>query len=140
MEPSVGARMNDPAASTQTSRATLVGARLVTTLHTAILFGQPITAGLFLSGHGGALDVHNIDAGVITSFVGWIQIVAVVPLARRLGQRAPIVVATLLWLAEFVQHATGNTATLVVHIPLGVALVTGASGLLAWAWKPRSAG
>lgn len=111
----------------------------MTTLHAAVIFGQAITAGFFLSGHGTARHVHTIDAGVITSFLGWIQIIAIVPLARRRGRRAPIVAAAIIWVCEWAQHATGNAGILAVHIPLGVALFTATSGLLVWVWKPRTA-
>ena len=105
-------------------------AQLLVVLHAALLMTQPITAGGLLDGDNDAREAHQAVGGVLVSFVGLGQLIAIAFAARALGSwRAPIL-ACGIWLAEVAQMALGNAGSVRVHVPLGVATVVAAAGLV----------
>lgn len=113
--------------------------RSVLTVHLVAVVGQPVLAGLFLTGDVEAIAVH----GLVGSVLGLVTIVAAavsvgyVTAGRGRLWVLPVLVA--LFLAEGVQIGFGYARTLQWHIPLGVAIVTAAVLLAAWAWSPSAA-
>ncbi|GAA4549329.1 hypothetical protein [Pseudonocardia xishanensis] len=120
-------------------RATLWLLRILLTVHVLAVLGQPVLAGLFLSGDVDAIAVHGAVGSALAA-VGLLLVGAA--LLHVLGGRGrlwilPVTVA--LFLAEGLQIGFGFAGLLNLHIPLGVLIVTGSILLAAWAWTPWAA-
>lgn len=106
----------------------------------AILFVlQPVSIGAFLQGSWAAFDVHSLVGALLvplTMLTGLVGLVVAV-LARRVWFGVGVV--ALLVLTTF-QVGMGHTRLLVVHVPLGVALVALAVWLCAWSWTRGAKG
>lgn len=100
----------------------------------AILFTlQPISIGSFLQGTWAALDVH-LAAGGLLVVVTWLTGACGV-LLGIVGRHGWLVAASVaLGVLTTAQVAFGSTRVLVVHVPLGVALVALALWLAVWPW------
>lgn len=113
--------------------------RLVLTGHLLAVLGQPVLAGLYLTGDVDAIALHG-TVGSLLAAVG--LVIGAVALAYVVGGRGrlwvlPVVVAQFL-LVGF-QIGMGYARMMQLHVPLGVALVLVAALLTAWAWMPCAA-
>jgi hypothetical protein len=127
------------AAPTRRPRVSLWTLRVLLTAHLVAVLGQPVLAGLFLTGDVDAIEVH----GLVGSLLGLVTIAAIAgSLAYVVGGRGRLwvlPVTVLLFLAEGFQIGMGYARQLQVHVPLGVAIVVTAVLLAAWVWTPSAA-
>ena len=108
--------------------------RIVVSAHLVAIFGQPVFAGVYLSGDFDGLRLHAAGANVVTS-IGYLQLLVatVVWFRHRLGWT---LVATLaLVAAETVQYFAGLDGVLWLHLPLGVATVAAVVVLFIGVWR-----
>ncbi|CAM01136.1 hypothetical protein A8924_2224 [Saccharopolyspora erythraea NRRL 2338] len=116
----------------------LLALRLVATAHAVAIFGQPVFAGVFLSGDYDMLRLHATGADVVF-YLALVQLVAAMVLWWRRGVRWPSAVALLIVLGETGQYSAGLSGDLELHIPLGVALVALTIVSLFVLWRPEVA-
>lgn len=120
-------------------RITLWLLRAVVTVHLVAVLGQPVWAGMFLTGDVDAIGVH----GAIGSTLAALGLVTMaVAVAYSLGGRGslwavPLAVAWFLGVGY--QIGAGYGRNLGVHLPLGVALAVVAVLVAVWAWSPAAA-
>jgi uncharacterized membrane protein (UPF0182 family) len=120
-------------------RVTLWLLRAVVTVHLVAVLGQPVWAGLFLTGDVDAITVHGTVGSLLAA---WGLLTAGVALAYVVGGRGPLWVVPLAlahFLATGFQIGAGYGRDLGLHIPLGVGLVVVAVVLAAWVWSPAAA-
>jgi hypothetical protein len=98
--------------------------RAVVSVHVAAIFGQPVFAGVYLSGSYDGLSLHAAGADAVTS-LGYIQLIAAIVVWARLRQAGPFLATLALVAAETVQYFAGLAGALWLHLPLGVATVAG---------------
>lgn len=116
-------------------RVTLQVLRILVTVHMLAVCVQPVLAGMYLSGDFDALNVHAINASVVTSLSLFQLIGAVVFWLAGRGRGWPAVCALALFVAETLQIGYGYARELYLHIPLGVAIVVGSLPLTVWVWQ-----
>ncbi|MFF4016471.1 hypothetical protein [Streptomyces sp. NPDC001843] len=102
--------------------------------HTVALFGQPVFAGVYLSGDYDALRWHALGADVVTS-LGYVQLVAAIAVWVRLRQVWPFAATLALVAAETVQYFAGLDGALWLHLPLGVLTVVALAVLFIAVWR-----
>jgi hypothetical protein len=127
-----------PAETERRPRVTLWLLRITATLNLLLVLMQPVLAGLFLSGDVDAIDVHATVANTV-AFVsmGLVGVGVAYVVARG---RWWVLIALIALLAAIVGQAfAGYARVLELHIPLGVAIVTGAVLLAIWVWTPAAA-
>ncbi|MFD7459797.1 MULTISPECIES: hypothetical protein [unclassified Streptomyces] len=107
--------------------------RAVVTAHAVAVFGQPVFAGVYLSGDFDGLRWHGTGADVVTS-IGYLQVVVTVVLWIRLRQAWPFLATLAVTVAETVQYFAGLEGALWLHIPLGVLTVAGVVLLFVAVW------
>ena len=125
--------------SARRPRATLWLLRAVVTVHLVAVLGQPVWAGLFLTGDVDAIAVHGRVGSLLAA---WGLLTAAVALAYVVGGRGPLWVAPLAvaqFLAVGFQIGAGYERDLGLHLPLGVGLAVLAVVLAAWVWSPAAA-
>lgn len=118
---------------------TLWAFRMVALLQAVLFVLQPISIGSFLQGSWAAFDMHSLVGALLvplTMLTGLVGLLLAV-LARRVAVGVGVV--ALLMLTTF-QVGMGHTRLLVVHVPLGVALVALAVWLCAWSWTRGAQG
>ncbi|MBT2210768.1 hypothetical protein [Actinomadura sp. NEAU-AAG7] len=93
--------------------------RAVVSAHAVLIFGQPVFAGVYLSGDFDGLRWHAAGANVVTS-VGYVQVVVGIVAWVRLRRAWPFLATMALVVAETVQYFAGLGGALWLHIPLGV--------------------
>ncbi|WP_350275505.1 hypothetical protein [Kribbella sp. HUAS MG21] len=96
--------------------------RVVVGAHLVAIVGQPVFAGVYLSGDFDGLRMHALGADVTTS-IGYLQVIAAVAVWVRLRQVRPFVMSLGVVVAETVQYFAGLDGALWLHIPLGVLTV-----------------
>ncbi|WP_433243185.1 hypothetical protein [Actinomadura nitritigenes] len=96
--------------------------RAVVSAHVVAIFGQPVFAGVFLSGDYDGLRLHEAGANVTTS-LGYVQLIAAVAVWVRLRRAGPFLATLALVAAETVQYFAGMGGALWLHLPLGVATI-----------------
>ena len=96
--------------------------RAIVSLHILAVIGQPIFAGLYLSGDRDALWLHLAGADAVAA-IGYAQLVIAIVVWRRLGVLWPFVVSAAVAAAETLQYYAGMHGPLWLHIPLGVLIV-----------------
>jgi hypothetical protein len=96
--------------------------RVVVGAHLVAIVGQPVFAGVYLSGDFDGLRQHAVGADITTS-IGYLQVIAAVVVWVRLRQVWPFVVSLGVMAAETVQYFAGRDGALWLHIPLGVMTV-----------------
>jgi CDP-diglyceride synthetase len=123
------------------SPARLFGAiRVLVTLHVLLIFGQPVFAGLYLSGDYDMLSLHAQAANYV-SYLSYLQLLATLVLGLLKGPRWPFFASLLLTAGETAQYFAGMAGALDLHIPLGVALVAAAALMTVGIWRqPESDG
>ena len=103
-------------------------------LHTLAIFGQPVFAGVYLSGDYDALRWHATGANVVTS-MGYVQLIAAIVVWARLRQAWPFVATLALVAAETVQYFAGMDGALWLHLPLGVLTIVALAVLFIAVWR-----
>ncbi|OKI96787.1 hypothetical protein [Kitasatospora sp. CB01950] len=98
--------------------------RVLAAVHTVAVFGQPVFAGVYLSGSYDGLGWHLAGANAVTS-LGYLQLIAVMVLWFRSRISWPLIGTALVVVAETVQYFAGLDGVLWLHLPLGVATVVG---------------
>ncbi|GLY66781.1 hypothetical protein [Amycolatopsis taiwanensis] len=93
--------------------------RAVISAHVVAIFGQPVFAGVFLSGDYDGLRWHAAGANVVTS-IGYIQLIAAIVVWVRLRQVWVFLATFAVVTAETVQYFAGLEGALWLHLPLGV--------------------
>jgi hypothetical protein len=119
-------------------RTTLGLLRALLTVHLLAMLGQPILAGLFLTGHVDAIAVHGIVGSVLVVFTMLVGVAALAYVMVVGGRWWVLAAVVLLFLAEGLQVGTGYARVLQVHIPLGVLIVTLSVLLAGWVWTPSA--
>ena len=109
--------------------------RVVAVGHAVAVCLQPVLAGVYLNGSGGAMRLHEpIGLGVALLCLGQLLIATIY---WRSGGRGLAVIATLaLLLAEGLQIGMGYSRQLALHIPLGIAIVAIACTFAVWTCRP----
>ncbi|MCE0765243.1 hypothetical protein LWC35_20395 [Pseudonocardia kujensis] len=123
---------------TRRPRATLWILRVLLTVHVLAVLGQPVLAGLYLSGDVDAITVHGIVGSALAG-LGLVLIggAAAYVLVGR-GRWWVLAAAVLLFFAEGLQVGFGYARELDLHVPLGVLIVTVSILLAAWIWTPAA--
>lgn len=94
--------------------------------HAVTTFGQPVFAGVYLSGSIRGLDLHARGANIVFA-LGLLQLILAfitTVVARRWW---PTVLSVLLVAMETAQYIAGLDGMLWLHLPLGVAVAAGAA-------------
>jgi hypothetical protein len=108
--------------------------RGVVSAHLLAVFGQPVFAGVYLSGDFDGLRMHAVGADIVTS-IGFLQVIAAVVVWIRLRQVWPFVASLGVVLAETVQYFAGQDGALWLHLPLGVLTVATVVVLFIGVWR-----
>lgn len=108
--------------------------RAVVSAHTAAVVGQPVFAGVYLSGDYDGLRWHWIGADVVSS-IGFLQVIVAIVVWVRLRQAWPFFATAAVVAAETVQYVAGMVGALWLHIPLGVTTVAGLVVLFIAVWR-----
>ncbi|GAA1562999.1 MULTISPECIES: hypothetical protein [Kribbella] len=108
--------------------------RGLVTAHLVAVFGQPVFAGVYLSGDFDGLRMHATGANVATS-IGYLQVIAAVVVWVRLRQVWPFMASLGLVVAETAQYVAGQDGALWLHIPLGVATIAAVAMMFVAIWR-----
>jgi len=100
----------------------LAALRLVAVTHAIAICLQPVLAGVYLNGSGGALRIHE-PIGMAVATIALVQLLAATIWWRSGGRFAAPLVSLLVLIGESVQIGMGYSRDLALHIPLGIALV-----------------
>lgn len=96
-------------------------------------FGQPVFAGVYLSGDFGGLSWHVMGADLL-SFIGLAQLGAAVAVWIRVRRAWPFWASLGLMGGVTAQYFAGMEGALWLHLPLGVALIAAMSIVFAALW------
>ncbi len=120
-------------------RVTIWLLRIVLTVHVVAVLGQPILAGMFLTGDVDAITAHGTVGSILAA---WDLLVIGVAIAYAIAARGrigvPIATVAMFLLVGF-QIGMGYSRELQWHIPLGVAIVTASLLMAFWVWTPTAA-
>jgi hypothetical protein len=105
--------------------------------HLVAIAGQPVFAGVYLSGDYDGLRLHGTGADVVTS-LGYLQLVVAVVVRVRLRRAWPLLATTAVAGAETVQYFAGLDGALWLHLPLGVLTVAALVVLVVALWRRPS--
>ncbi|MBB5782187.1 hypothetical protein AB0K16_20840 [Nonomuraea jabiensis] len=108
--------------------------RAVASAHVVAIVGQPVFAGVYLTGDFDSLRWHAIGADVVTS-IGYLQLIVAIVAWIRLRQVWPFLATTAVVAAETVQYFAGLDGALWLHIPLGVMTVVALVVLFIAVWS-----
>ncbi|MFF5212169.1 hypothetical protein [Streptosporangium sp. NPDC000396] len=108
--------------------------RAVVSAHVVAIAGQPVFAGVYLTGDFDSLRWHAIGADVVTS-IGYLQVIAAIVVWVRLRQVWPFLATMAVVAAETVQYFAGLDGALWLHIPLGVMTVVALVVLFIAVWR-----
>ncbi|MFF9847342.1 hypothetical protein [Streptomyces litmocidini] len=107
--------------------------RSVVTAHVVAVFGQPVFAGVYLSGDFDGLGMHGAGADVVTSLC-LVQLVVAIVVWARLRTSWPFYATLALAVVETAQYFAGTAGALWLHIPLGVFTVAAVVVLFTAVW------
>jgi len=93
--------------------------RTFVSVHVVAIIGQPVFAGVYLTGDFDSLRWHAVGADVVAT-IGILQLVAAIFVWVRLRQAWPFLATMAVVAAETVQYFAGLDGALWLHIPLGV--------------------
>ncbi|MFD5559591.1 hypothetical protein [Kitasatospora griseola] len=96
--------------------------RVLAAVHTVAVYGQPVFAGVYLSGSYDGLGWHLAGANAVTG-LGYLQLIAAMVLWFRSRISWPLTGTAVVVIAETVQYFAGLDGTLWLHLPLGVATI-----------------
>ena len=113
--------------------------RGVLTLHLIAIIGQPVFAGVYLSGDFDALSWHQTGADIVTG-IGYAQLIVAIVVWRRLRVLWPLTASAGVAVAETLQYYAGIHGPLWLHIPLGVMIVAAVVVQFIGAWLLRPSG
>ncbi|MEV6876195.1 hypothetical protein [Amycolatopsis sp. NPDC051128] len=117
--------------------------RAVTSAHVAAIAGQPVFAGVYLSGDYDGLRLHAAGADVVSS-VAYLQLIVAIVVWARLRLAWPFLATVPLVAAETAQYFAGLDGALWLHLPLGVLTIAALVVLVVAVWRqplrPREAG
>lgn len=113
-------------------RLTLWLLRSLTLLLLLAVLTQPVLAGLYLSGEWDALGLHSANAVLVESLSFFLVIAALVFWLAGRGRGRVALTSALLFVAVVMQAGFGYARQLGLHIPLGVAVVTGTVLFTIW--------
>ena len=116
----------------------LAALRLVAATHAIAICLQPVVAGVYLNGSGGALRIHE-PVGMAVATIAIVQLLVATIWWRSGGRLLAPAVTLLITLGEGFQVAMGYTRQLAIHIPLGIALVASAVAFAVWTTRQRVA-
>lgn len=124
-----------PAVAVPVARTGVAGRlfRAVVSAHTIAAFGQPVFAGVYLSGAIGGLEWHARGADLVFS-LGLLQTAAGIAASVRMRRLWPGAVSLLVVVAETVQYMAGLAGALWLHLPLGVTIIAALTVLFVAAW------
>ncbi len=108
--------------------------RGVVSVHLVAIVGQPVFAGVYLSGDFDGLRMHAVGADLVTS-LGYLQVIAAIAVWVRLRQVWPFVASLGVVVAETVQYFAGQDGALWLHLPLGVITVAAVVVLFIGVWR-----
>ena len=108
--------------------------RTVVTAHVVAIAGQPVFAGVYLSGEFDGLRMHAVGADVVTS-LGYLQLIVAIVVWVRLRTVWPFVATLVLVTAETVQYFAGMDGALWLHLPLGVFTIAALVVLFIAVWR-----
>src|SRR5919197_4404779 len=113
--------------------------RTVFTVHLVLVLGQPVLAGMYLTGDIDAIGLHatNGDLLIAINFLVIACTIGYVVAGR--GRIWTIPVAVALSLAVGLQVGFGWSRQLQLHVPLGVAIITTSVLMAIWLWSPSAA-
>lgn len=98
--------------------------RAVVSAHLVAIIGQPVFAGVYLTGDFDGLRRHAVGADVVTT-IGYVQLIVGIVLWVRLRRAWPFCTTLVVVVAETVQYFAGLEGALWLHVPLGVLTVAG---------------
>ncbi|HEX6354704.1 hypothetical protein [Actinophytocola sp.] len=127
-----------PAEAERRPRLSLLVLRILVTAYLVAVLGQPVLAGLFLTGDVDAISVHAAVGSALAAF-GMVLIAASLVYVLRRGRLWVLPAMVVLFLSVGLQVGMGYARTLQIHIPLGVAIVTSVVLLAIWVWSPSAA-
>ncbi|WP_067170534.1 hypothetical protein [Microtetraspora niveoalba] len=96
--------------------------RAVVSAHMVAIAGQPVFAGVYLTGDYDALSLHTAGANVTTS-IAYLQVIVAIVVWVRSRQPWPFLATSAVVAAETVQYFAGLDGALWLHLPLGVTTV-----------------
>ncbi|GAA5039374.1 hypothetical protein [Actinopolymorpha pittospori] len=108
--------------------------RALVSAHVVAILGQPVFAGVYLSGDFDGLRWHAAGANVVTS-IGYLQVIAAIVVWVRSRQAWPFLATLVLVVAETVQYLAGMDGALWLHLPLGVLTIVGLVVLFIAVWR-----
>jgi len=109
--------------------------RATATFYALAAVAQPFLAGLFLSGSFSALKAHEVT-GQAVGGLGILTLICAILLWRvGGGPVAAVRISGGLLVAVVLQIILGYDRLLVLHVPLGVAMVAGIGRLAFFAWR-----
>ncbi|OXM60541.1 hypothetical protein [Amycolatopsis vastitatis] len=108
--------------------------RAVTGAHVVAITGQPVFAGVYLSGDYDGLRLHSAGADVVTS-LGYAQLIVAIVVWVRLRRAGPFLATAAVAAAETVQYFAGLDGALWLHLPLGVLTIAGLVVLAVAVWR-----
>jgi hypothetical protein len=120
--------------TTQGKRLSAWVFRAVVSAHAVAVVGQPVFAGVYLSGDFDGLRWHAAGADVVTS-LGYLQLIAAIVIWARMRRSGPLLASTAVVAAETVQYFAGLEGALWLHIPLGVMTVVAIAVQFIAAWQ-----
>lgn len=109
----------------------------VVSVHVVAIFGQPVFAGVYLSGDFEGLLWHQLGADVVTS-LGYLQLIVAIMVWVRLRRSWVFFATVALVAAETVQYVAGMDGALWLHLPLGVLTVAGLTLMFVAVWRDRN--
>jgi hypothetical protein len=98
------------------------------------IVGQPVFAGVYMSGDYDGLRWHAVGADTVTS-IGYLQAIAAIMVWVRLRQVWPFLATLALVAAETVQYLAGMDGALWLHLPLGVMTIVALVVLFIAVWR-----
>jgi hypothetical protein len=108
--------------------------RAVVSAHVAAIAGQPVFAGVYLTGDFDGLRWHAVGADVLTS-IGYLQVIVAIAVWVRVRRAWPFLATLAVVAAETVQYFAGLDGALWLHIPLGVMTVAAVVLQFIAAWR-----
>ena len=108
--------------------------RVAAAVHLVAIAGQPVFAGVYLSGDYDGLRLHAAGADVVTS-LGYVQLIVAIVVWVRLRRAWPFLATAAVAAAETVQYFAGLDGALWLHLPLGVLTVAGLVTLVVALWR-----
>jgi len=115
-----------PARAEAAHRTSLAGwaVRAIISAHMIAIVGQPVFAGVYLSGNFDGLRWHALGADVVTS-LGYLQMIAAAVVWIRVRHSGLFLASLAVVAAETVQYLAGMDGALWLHLPLGVLTIVG---------------